>query len=73
MNRPEDDLPALRRQLTPVLLQNDLDLGYMAFVIEHLRKPDASWRWCCGSSCDPCVEKLGRTVDAARKLLDIQP
>jgi hypothetical protein len=44
-----------------------IDPSYLAFVVRHLDAPDGTWRWCCGSNCDPCVERLGRVVDAARK------
>ncbi len=50
------------------LAQQQLDPGYQRFVLEHLDRDDASWRWCCGSSCDPCVQKLGAAVDAVRAL-----
>ncbi len=47
--------------------------SYVAFVARHLGEPDGNWRWCCGSSCDPCVQALGRVVDAARVELSIRP
>lgn len=50
-----------------------LDLSYTVFVVRHVDADDATWRWCCGSNCDPCVERLGRCVDAARRLLRPSP
>jgi len=53
-----------------MLRAESVDPSYLAFVRRHLHEPDATWRWCCGSNCDPCVERLGRVVDRARMLLD---
>jgi hypothetical protein len=50
-----------------------IDGTYLAFVARHLTAPDPGWRWCCGSSCDPCVQALGRVVDAARARLGVGP
>lgn len=55
------------------LVAEGVDGGYVPFVTRHLRLPDATWRWCCGSSCDPCVQALGRVVDAARLRLGTAP
>lgn len=60
-------------QVTALLVGERIDPSYLAFVRRHVAEPDASWRWCCGSNCDPCVERLGRVVDAARRLLGIAP
>ena len=48
------------------LAEEAVDASYVAFVTRHLDVADASWRWCCGSNCDPCVQRLGRVVDRAR-------
>lgn len=56
-----------------LLAAERIDPSYLTFVRRHLREPDASWRWCCGSNCDPCVERLGRVVDAARAMAGSQP
>ena len=56
-----------------LLLAERIDPSYLAFVRRHLHEPDPSWRWCCGSNCDPCVERLGRVVDAARALAGKAP
>ncbi|MBL9076293.1 MAG: hypothetical protein JNL08_02240 [Planctomycetes bacterium] len=55
------------------LVAEGVDGGYVPFVARHLREPDATWRWCCGSSCDPCVQALGRVVDAARQRFGAAP
>jgi hypothetical protein len=51
------------------LAAEGVDASYAAFVARHLDASDASWRWCCGSACDPCVARLGRAVDRARAAL----
>ena len=56
-----------------LLADEALDSSYLAFVARHLDLPDAAWRWCCGSQCDPCVQRLGRVVDRARQALCMQP
>ena len=48
------------------LAEEAVDASYVAFVTRYLDADDASWRWCCGSNCDPCVQRLGRVVDRAR-------
>lgn len=55
------------------LAAEGVDGGYLAFVARHLDLPDAGWRWCCGSACDPCVERLARVVDRARRALCMPP
>jgi len=55
------------------LRDEGVDDGYLTFVARHLSEPDGNWRWCCGSHCDPCVQALGRVVDAARDELAIRP
>jgi bacterioferritin-associated ferredoxin len=50
-----------------------VDDSYVAFVARHLAEPDDTWRWCCGSHCDPCVQALARVVDAARLELAMRP
>ena len=59
--------------IAALLAAEGLDASYRAFVARHLTEPDATWRWCCGSSCDPCVTRLGRVVDGARTALAIGP
>lgn len=56
-----------------LLAAERLDPSYRAFVLQHADAPDANWRWCCGSHCDPCVERLGRVVDGARRLRPAAP
>jgi hypothetical protein len=58
-----DELATCARRL---LATEGVDPSYVAFVAQHLDLPDGRWRWCCGSSCDPCVERLGRVVDGVR-------
>ncbi len=60
-------------QVTALLVAERIDPSYLAFVRRHLAEPDANWRWCCGSNCDPCVDGLARVVDAARRLVGITP
>ena len=50
-----------------------VDQSYASFVASHLDIADNGWRWCCGSSCDPCVNALGRAVDRARRALCLTP
>lgn len=50
-----------------------VDRGYLPFVVRHLTEPDGDWRWCCGSSCDPCVRALGQVVDTVRQTLAVGP
>ena len=58
-----------RAAITALLDREQVDRSYLAFVTRHVDANDATWRWCCGSACDPCVERLGRVVDAARHVL----
>jgi hypothetical protein len=44
-----------------------VDASYTSFVAQHIAADDATWRWCCGSHCDPCVQRLARVVDRARQ------
>lgn len=48
------------------LAEEGVDASYFAFVARHVDVEDSGWRWCCNSSCDPCVTKLARVVDLAR-------
>ncbi|MBL8753059.1 MAG: hypothetical protein JNK15_07120 [Planctomycetes bacterium] len=50
------------------LRDENVDASYLQFVLQNVDQPDAAWRWCCGSHCDPCVQRLGRVVDRARQL-----
>ncbi|MGE3172765.1 MAG: hypothetical protein AB7O97_09065 [Planctomycetota bacterium] len=70
---PDDERhrPALAQLLAGQFLHEGVDPGYLQFVLQHLRRPDAQWRWCCDSNCDPCVKQLGRLVDLARRHLGI--
>ena len=69
MVEPTDLSPDQRRAVIALLQAEQLDPSYFAFVARHLDAADRGWRWCCGSNCDPCVTKLGRVVDAARREL----
>lgn len=51
------------------LAAEGVDPSYTAFVARHVDQDDAGWRWCCGSNCDPCVDRLARVVDQARQIL----
>ncbi|MEO6596714.1 MAG: hypothetical protein ABIP94_18360 [Planctomycetota bacterium] len=64
---------ATATQLRALLAAEGVDASYLAFVTRHATEPDETWRWCCGSNCDPCVERLGRVVDAARPILGVAP
>lgn len=64
---------AAEATITGLLVEANLDPSYRAFVARHLEAPDAGWRWCCGSNCDPCVQRLGHVVDRARSALAIAP
>ncbi|MFY9342968.1 MAG: hypothetical protein WAT39_10795 [Planctomycetota bacterium] len=50
-----------------------IDPSYVHFVVRHAIEPDATWRWCCGSHCDPCVTRLGRVVDRTRLASPARP
>ena len=70
---PTDLSAEAKARIAALLSAEGLDASYRAFVARHLTEPDATWRWCCGSSCDPCVTRLGRVVDGARAALAIGP
>ena len=70
---PRNLTTATRQRVLELLRAEGVDDSYLAFVARHVGEPDPSWRWCCGSSCDPCVLRLGRVVDAARILLGYEP
>lgn len=64
------DLPEpARSALAAGLAEEALDPSYAMFVLRHVHVPDGNWRWCCGSACDPCVQRLGRVVDRVREAL----
>ena len=65
--------PPARDTLKEICAAEGLDESYASFVARYLDQPDKSWRWCCGSNCDPCVTTLGRAVDRARSALDVRP
>lgn len=65
--------PAARDALQKICEREGIDASYASFVARYLDAPDKTWRWCCGSSCDPCVHSLGRAVDRARADLQIGP
>lgn len=61
-------LPAdAKARIADWLTEEAVEASYVAFVARHLDTDDAAWRWCCGSHCDPCVQRLGRVVDRARQ------
>lgn len=62
-----------RAAIARLCADEGVDPSYVAFVAQKLDAADASWRWCCGSQCDPCVERLGRVVDRARRVVRIEP
>ncbi|MFK7742384.1 MAG: hypothetical protein AB8H80_18870 [Planctomycetota bacterium] len=64
--------PDDRDKLSSACKAEGVEDSYTSFVARHLDMPDRGWRWCCGSSCDPCVQSLGRAVDRARKVLGIE-
>lgn len=67
-------LPAEQReQVLEACHKEGLDGSYVHFVARHLDVPDRDWRSCCASSCDPCVQTLGRAVDRARQALCMTP
>lgn len=63
---PTDLAPAAADAIRALLAAAGIDGSYLAFVARHLDATDDSWRWCCGSRCDPCVRGLAGVVDAAR-------
>jgi hypothetical protein len=68
------DLTISQRKVVAAACSSEgLDESYTSFVARHLDTSDSSWRWCCGSNCDPCVQSLGRAVDRSRRELGIQP
>jgi len=40
-------------------------------VRAYLHKDPYEWRNCCGSSCDPCVLRIGNAVTKAREELGL--
>lgn len=74
MNPAGPILPAeLDAWLHTALAAERIDASYAAFVRQHAAAPDDGWRWCCGSNCDPCVQRLGRVVDAYRQRAGLRP
>ena len=65
--------PRTRATITQLCADEGIAESYAVFVARHLDVADASWRWCCSSRCDPCVEQLGRVVDRARQVLCMKP
>jgi len=61
--------PELATRVRAWLAEERVDASYLAFVARHVDADDAGWRWCCNSSCDPCVTRLGRVVDRLRAAL----
>lgn len=55
--------------LLDALAQAGIHPAYREAVRRCVDEPDDQWRFCCGSSCDPCVEQIGRAVDAYRSHL----
>ena len=64
---------AAAETIRQLLADEAVDDSYLAFVARHIDAADAGWRWCCGSNCDPCVQRLGRVVDRARQVLCTAP
>jgi hypothetical protein len=48
-----------RARIELLLAAEGVDASYAAFVARHATELDEGWRWCCGSHCDPCVQRLG--------------
>ncbi|MBK8099077.1 MAG: hypothetical protein IPK26_18370 [Planctomycetes bacterium] len=69
MSRPPLVQAELERRIVARLLGERVDPTYLRFVLQHLDDPDDTWRFCCASSCDPCVRRLARVVDAVRREL----
>jgi hypothetical protein len=65
--------PAAAATIGQLLADAGVDASYTAFVARHLQVADGTWRWCCGSHCDPCVQRLGQVVDRARQALCTAP
>ena len=63
--------PAARAKIAQLCRAEGVDESYGTFVAQHLDVNDDRWRWCCSSNCDPCVERLGRVVDRARRALQM--
>ncbi|MCR9246834.1 MAG: hypothetical protein NXI31_17515 [bacterium] len=63
----------LQERLAEHFDKEGVDRSYVHFILQHVERPDQQWRNCCHSSCDPCVERLGRLVDRARQILDVAP
>jgi hypothetical protein len=61
--------PEQQTRIRGWLRESGVDESYYAFVARHVDADDAMWRWCCNSSCDPCVNTLARVVDLARREL----
>lgn len=45
----------------------------VGFVRAYLHRPNAEWASCCGSMCDPCVQRIVIAVERAREVLQICP
>ena len=62
-----------RQVLASICAEEGIETSYQHFVAQHVDVADDKWRWCCNSSCDPCVETLARAVHRARQALCIEP
>ena len=69
LTQPEAGAQRDAEALLAALRQAGIHLAYREAVRRCVDEPDAQWRFCCGSSCDPCVEQIGRAVDAYRSHL----
>lgn len=61
---PEPSEDHVRRALA----ENQLKPGDRGNLLRFYQRTDDGWRNCCGSACDPCVDRLGRAVDQLRAL-----
>lgn len=59
----------LERALTQASDENDLPVHYRDIVRPLLRQPREQWPQCCGSDCEPCVEKLKRVAERTLALM----
>lgn len=74
MTRPApNDRDAIDAAVAAALAETGVHHTFARTVRELLERHDEQWRVCCGSGCDPCVEALGRAVDAARRRLGPGP
>lgn len=59
--------------VTEGLAYANLRESQRGLVVAYLHRDPSEWKSCCGSSCDPCVLRIGLAVDRARERMGLPP